>query len=330
MRRFAFLPRDRPGSPARANAADHEARAPIRGPARQPHAGDSQTTPGGKIAALGLFAGRKALHYLNVLDAGFRIFRCQTPGIQAVFARSAHTFEKHTHDEFGLGTIVEGGQRWHSGRGEVEAGPGAAISLNPGEVHDGTPVGADGRAWRMLYVDPQLLQATAREVFEGQPGDVEIPDPVLHDPRVATLVAALFVAETGAAETIRREELLLALTAGTARICEKQRLQISAPIMRAKTRIDDDPSSPVTLAELAEASGVSRFQLIRGFAKAIGLTPHAYLVQRRIEMARRLILAGELLAAAAAAAGFADQSHMTRIFVRKYGLSPGAFAKTIQ
>ena len=49
-------------------------------------------------------------------------------------------------------------------------------------------------------------------------------------------------------------------------------------------------------------------------------------MQRRIDLARRMIAGGSSLAEAAIASGFADQSHMTRTFIRKYGLSPGAYA----
>ena len=86
-------------------------------------------------------------------------------------------------------------------------------------------------------------------------------------------------------------------------------------------------AAPVTLSDLAVASGLDRFQMLRSFTRATGLTPHAYLVQRRIDLARRLIASGQPLADAAIASGFADQSHMTRIFVRKYGISPGAYAR---
>jgi AraC-like DNA-binding protein len=49
-------------------------------------------------------------------------------------------------------------------------------------------------------------------------------------------------------------------------------------------------------------------------------------MQRRTDLARRLIARKTRLADAAAISGFADQSHMTRLFVRKYGVSPGAYA----
>jgi AraC-like DNA-binding protein len=93
--------------------------------------------------------------------------------------------------------------------------------------------------------------------------------------------------------------------------------------------IDDDPAAAITLADLARESGLSRFQVLRGFVRATGLTAHAYILQRRIAAARRLIAQGRPLAQAALDSGFADQSHMTRTFVRTYGISPGAYAEAV-
>jgi AraC-like DNA-binding protein len=91
--------------------------------------------------------------------------------------------------------------------------------------------------------------------------------------------------------------------------------------------LQDDPARPVTLAALASLSGLSRFHFLRSFARATGLTPHAFQVQARLHLARRLILAGQPLADVAAEAGFADQSHLTRLFARSYGMPPGRYAR---
>jgi AraC-like DNA-binding protein len=69
------------------------------------------------------------------------------------------------------------------------------------------------------------------------------------------------------------------------------------------------------------------FQTIRMFARATGLTPHAYLVQRRIELARDLIRQRVALADVAMTAGFSDQSHLARTFVARFGYTPGTYAK---
>jgi AraC-like DNA-binding protein len=57
----------------------------------------------------------------------------------------------------------------------------------------------------------------------------------------------------------------------------------------------------------------------------VGITPHAYLVQRRVRLARGLLAAGRTPAQAAAEAGFADQSHLTRAFLRQLGVTPGRY-----
>jgi AraC-like DNA-binding protein len=69
---------------------------------------------------------------------------------------------------------------------------------------------------------------------------------------------------------------------------------------------------------------------MRGFARLTGLTPHAYIVQRRLDLARLAIRSGTGLADAASAAGFADQSHFHRAFTRRYGLTPGVYAAAMR
>ena len=81
------------------------------------------------------------------------------------------------------------------------------------------------------------------------------------------------------------------------------------------------------VADGAREAGLSRYQLVRQFAQATGLTPHAYLVQRRLHHARRLMRAGTPLAEVAAASGFADQSHLTRLFARSFGTTPHAYLR---
>jgi AraC-like DNA-binding protein len=72
---------------------------------------------------------------------------------------------------------------------------------------------------------------------------------------------------------------------------------------------------------------MDKFQLVRGFGRVYGLTPHAYLMQRRIHLARALLAAGEPVIRVATDAGFADQSHLTRLFTRTLGITPAAYRR---
>jgi AraC-like DNA-binding protein len=237
-------------------------------------------------------------------------------GLQAVSGRSAHSFPRHTHDNFGIGLVVSGGQISASGRGQVEAGPGNVITVNPGEVHDGTPVRGEPRQWHMFYLSPALID--------------EFHHPVMAGSEAASRFAAAWrgMVGDGAAHLspLGAEETLLTCLHGLLghRRDGRDTSLAASQIDRLRAMIDDDVLGEHSLQSLATEADLSRFQTLRAFARATGLTPHAYLVERRTQLARRLILAGNPLADAAAASGFADQSHMTRAFRKRYGLTPAA------
>jgi AraC-like DNA-binding protein len=100
-------------------------------------------------------------------------------------------------------------------------------------------------------------------------------------------------------------------------------------VARALQRLDSAPDMSVSLVELAALSGVSRFQVLRGFAREVGITPHAYLVQRRVRLAQQLLANGQIPAQAAVQVGFADQSHMARAFVRQLGVTPARYRAAV-
>jgi AraC-like DNA-binding protein len=82
----------------------------------------------------------------------------------------------------------------------------------------------------------------------------------------------------------------------------------------------------VRSCELEAVTGVGRYALARHFRACFGTSPYRYLVMRRLDRARALIVGGAPLSEAAIAAGFADQSHLNRHFKRAYGLAPGRWA----
>ncbi|WP_233834305.1 AraC family transcriptional regulator [Paraburkholderia sp. ZP32-5] len=264
--------------------------------------------------------------------------RCAIAGVEATVADTAHSFPRHSHDRFGVGVIVSGGHRSASGRGVVEARAHDAIMVNPGEVHDGSPLDERGRAWRMLYFEPSIVASVGAELTDTVARDIELTQPVVHDPLLTRLFERLFAVSVLAPclpDDLMTEEALLSLLAHLVRVhaTKSARARVTAangPIARARARIDDDPAAALSLADLAAEAGVSRFQLLRAFAQQTGLPPHAYRMQRRVSLARRSIASGATLADAAAVAGFADQSHMTRAFVRLLGVTPANYATAIR
>jgi len=256
--------------------------------------------------------------------------RSTVTGIEAMTLVSNHHFPRHSHDQFGIGVMGFGAQRSWSGVGHVKASAGDVIMANPGEMHDGAPLDGQARGWRMIYLDPDLV---AREVEEEIAGQAEIVRPVARDRLLAGHFARLFACLTASqSERPAREENLLYSLIYLLRKHGMARPASNGPspcIARALGRLDSAPDKPVSLAELAAPSGVSRFQLLRGFARQMGITPHAYLVQRRVRLARQLLSDGQTPDQAAFQTGFADQSHMTRAFVRQLGITPSRYRAAV-
>jgi AraC-like DNA-binding protein len=100
-------------------------------------------------------------------------------------------------------------------------------------------------------------------------------------------------------------------------------------VRRAREHLRERWDQPVSLAELAGVAGLSRFELARRFREQIGVAPHAFQVNLRVERARALLAAGHPPATVAAACGFADQPHLTRTFKRAVGVTPGRYARAV-
>lgn len=257
--------------------------------------------------------------------------RSGLPGIEAMTLFSDHAFPRHAHDQFGIGIMTSGAQRSWSVVGAVESEAGDVIMVNPGEMHDGLPVGGAARGWRILYLDPARL---AREIADETAGGDLTVRPVARDPDLARHVRRLF-AQLAAPrpDGLAAEE---SLACCLMRVLDRHGVGgprgagASPSVAKARRRLDAAPEIPDSLADLAALSGVSRFQLLRGFAREVGTTPHAYLVQRRVRLVRRLLAEGRSPAEAALQAGFADQSHMTRAFLRQLGITPGRYRAAIQ
>ena len=216
-----------------------------------------------------------------------------------------------------------------SGRGNVDAYAGDVITTNPGEVHDGRPLGGPSRRWRIVYVDCGVFASIAGRHFE-------ITRPVIRDENLRRALLRLFrrverwSARQG--EVLACEEsfvegcALLMARYGTAPVPS----EAPGDVRHVRDRLADDPLNPPALADMAKMAGLSRYQLLRRFESVYGLPPHAWLLRQRAERARALIRDGSSLADAAASSGFSDQSHMTRIFVRQFGFTPGAWRKAVQ
>jgi AraC family transcriptional regulator len=97
-------------------------------------------------------------------------------------------------------------------------------------------------------------------------------------------------------------------------------------LKRVTGYVDEHLAEDIRLADLAHLAGLSPFHFARSFRRATGTSPHQFVIGRRLEKARHLLLIGRMtLTQVAYECGFADQSHLTRHFKRAFGVTPNQF-----
>ncbi|MGQ9366938.1 AraC family transcriptional regulator [Azospirillum sp. ST 5-10] len=247
------------------------------------------------------------------------------PGMERIEARFAgRAFAPHRHDTYAIGITLGGVQTFDYRGARCDSPAGHAVVLHPDEVHDGRAGSEAGFRYRILYLEPRLVQ----EALGHRTPLPFVRPAVSADPRLLRALHAALDDLDRMPEELEGDGAVLAVAEALAALdptVARRPLGAAAAgaVARARAFLDEPPDRTVTSADLEAVSGLGRFALARHFRAVLGTSPYRYLTLRRLDRARALIGGGVPLAEAAADAGFADQSHMTRLFTRTYGVPPG-------
>jgi AraC-like DNA-binding protein len=243
-------------------------------------------------------------------------------------------YPAHLHETFAIGVIEAGGQRFRPGRAPALIMPaGTLCAINPDVVHDGRAATEVGWRYRMFYPSPALVASALEHSRHGpRSGEWGLARHVIDDRELYREFVTLHVSSQLNESLLERQSRMAVFLQRFFErhgnfSPERTPLQV-AP--RTVTLVRDYLHSmyqdQVSIADLAQAAGVSGTQVIRAFSAGTGMPPHAYLVSLRVERAKGLLRAGRSAADAALEAGFSDQSQLTRHFKRLTGVTPGRFA----
>jgi len=254
------------------------------------------------------------------------------PGLERIEACFAgHGYDPHRHDTYAVGLTLAGVQAFRYGGRSAASLPGQAVVLHPDEVHDGHAGAEGGFRYRLAYIEPRLVQAALGPRRSALPF---VREPVSTDARLIAAIAPVLAELDRPLEELERDAAVAGVAEALAALDGSSRRTAAAPacrqaVARARAHLEAHAGRPVASAELEAVTGLGRFELARQFRACLGTSPYRYQVLRRLERARALLLAGTAPAAAAAAAGFSDQSHMIRQFRRAYGLTPGHWLRLV-
>ena len=257
-----------------------------------------------------------------------RAWRSRVAGVAEVLHAEwrEHAYPGHTHDTWTLLLVDDGTIGYELDRRGHAAVPRSGVTLLPPHVvHDGRPATSRGFRKRVVYLDgdvfaesligsavdgPLILDAPLRDESYRLDRALVLEDDLEAESRLALVVERLAWHLTG-----RPDPVVAPAPAVVAR--------------RAREVLDHDPAAVGGIAAVAQAVGVSSAHLVRSFTRSYGIPPHRYLLGRRLDLARRRLLAGQALVDVAAATGFYDQSHLTRHFKRLLAVTPGRYQRGV-
>ena len=246
------------------------------------------------------------------------------PGIHEVFhARFVdHAYPAHTHDAWTVFTVDEGSIAYDLERRHRGVEGSKVTLLPPGVVHDGRPAASAGYRKRVLYVGTEVLD----EDLIGPA--VDKPDVL--DPSLVRVFRSLHRALGDPGDAFEAESRFSLVAAGLAEHLGERASEEGARndsiAEDLRDLLDARLFVGITLAEAGRILDVSPAHLVRSFTARFGISPHRYVVGRRIDVARGRLLEGQPLAQVAADVGFHDQAHFTKHFKRHVGTTPGRYA----
>lgn len=239
-----------------------------------------------------------------------------------------HSFAPHTHDHYVIG-LIERGVETYTYRGErVTALPGQLILVNPGEVHTGEAGASAGWTYRTLYPTPHLVERATG----GLP---YFKETVVSDAQTAERLRS-FHASAWHGTRLEQEERLLDLLMylfsrhADVRLRPTKMGSEHKAIVRARAYLDAHAAINISLSELADIAQLSPYYLTRTFKRQLGLTPHAYQLGVRLQLAKDLLAGGKASAEVAAETGFYDQSHFGFHFKRFVGVPPRQYQRSLE
>lgn len=253
-----------------------------------------------------------------------------TPGIERLEAfLHGQAFAPHRHDTYAIGITLSGVQRFRF-RGQTwHCLPGQCHVLHPDELHDGGAGSSDGFRYRIVYVDPALVQ----QALQGRPLPF-VAEPVVALARQHLDMLADVWDIDGELDELSRIGIVEALAAwldGVAAREDTPAIRIALPpLLRVRECIAAAPAVRHSMQELERIAGMDRWTLARQFRAAFGTSPSRFRTLRRLDHLRALVASGSSLSEAALDAGFGDQAHMSRQFKLAYGLTPARWAAALR
>ncbi len=262
----------------------------------------------------------------------------ELPYLETRYAsNSENCYLRHSHPTFSLG-VVEMGQSHHYQDGCTQViGPGAVVATHADIIHSCNPLPDQRWSYHMLYLDVDWMTSLARQMQDvlkiSVSGHPQVRE-VFYDSALHQKIIMLNQGLLNSASALETQSCLIALISGLLHHYGRDghneaEIKNHPAVLQARDYLHEHPDTQVTLETLAAIAQLSPYHLIRLFKQQVGLTPHAYQVNVRINHAKELLRASQPIADVAVKTAFSDQAHFQRSFKKHTAMTPAQFQQSL-
>jgi AraC-like DNA-binding protein len=241
----------------------------------------------------------------------------------------------HAHPEYQLGLSFDQAGEYRVRGARHTIPPGTISVIGGGETH----APSDRRrldssaTFTMLYIDPAMLLDGGRDIADAPVATSSFSTPAIADHDLALLIWQLHspaaIASRLTQQTLVLQMITRLLTRHADRVLPQRPVRSAHPaVERVRAYLHDHYAANVSLDDLARLADLSRYHLCRVFRREVGVPPHVYQTQIRIQRAKRLLARGTPPIDVARLVGFYDQSHFGQHFKRWVGITPARYARS--
>lgn len=244
-------------------------------------------------------------------------------------------YRPHMHEQLSIGAIEEGAVSFGYAGHRSMLYPEALILINPKTIHACNPIEGEARSYYMLYINTEWAIGLQQSLFGDVDAFIPFAQMLVEEKRLYKKFLSLcaLLLDQDALLLEREEGLELFMLEVFDRYCGQQSTSPSLPtedtqsIKQVQSYLKAHTADNPTASEIANAVGLSRSHLIRYFKHTTGITPHAYLLNLKIEHAKELLHSDMPIAEIALEIGLSDQSHLNRLFKQYAACTPNEYRR---
>lgn len=251
------------------------------------------------------------------------------PYLELRYSNNTKHYKEHIHESFSIGINLEDKSIYTNKNKRYDLDVGMIAIVNANTIHSCNPVLKTPNLYYMMYLDEKWCYGIQKSICKEGDRFKAFPKDILQDKELYEKFKKL-------CETIfddinyfeKENELINFFTELFSPYLDESTFTIDDPIFdKIVLHLKENYKENISLGELSKKFNLNSFYIIRLFKSQINMTPHAYLLNLKINRAKEFLKEGYSIVDTALECGFTDQSHFHRNFLKIVASTPKEYQK---